>query len=115
MVEDHGTSENSIGDSEILYRSVRPTSQEIYYDEFGTLRVSPQAFADRSRLPSLFRHDLCDAPPLSNPPRLGLDQAVVFLTAGEIREKAGPIEHKAEGTSLVTYLIDVRPDTENQH
>jgi hypothetical protein len=116
MSDDNIPNEQQIADSEVLYRSIRPRPEEVYFDSEGQLRVSPQAFADKSKQPSLYRHLLCDAPPYSNPPRMGPDQAVVTLIAGDIRERAGPIDHRPEKQEPVRYVIDVKPDLSNhQH
>jgi hypothetical protein len=116
MPDAGGESVPPVSDDENLYRSIWLKPQCFSLDENGALRVSPEAFADKSKRPSLFRHDLCDAPPHSNPPRLGPDQAVASLLAGNIREKAGPIVHQAEKREPVTYLIDIAPDlSDGQH
>jgi hypothetical protein len=107
--------EDRVSDEETLYRSIRPVKECFSFDEEGALRVSAQAFADRKMQPSLFRKHLCDAPPYSDPPRLGPDQVVVSLIAGKIRENS-PLQHQSEKQEPVRYLIDVRPDTsDNQH
>ena len=104
-----------VENEETLYRSIWLKKECFGFDEEGNLRVSPQAFADKRKQPSVFRHHLCDAPPASNPPRLGTEQAVVSLTAGRVRETM-PIEQKSENADLMKYIIDVRSDTSNgQH
>jgi hypothetical protein len=103
-----------VGDDERLYRSVRPKLEECYFNPEGQLVLSTEAFNDRQRRVSVYRHDLCESPPHSNPPRLDHDQAVVSATAEEIREKS-PYEHKPDGKPASQYDIDVWPDTEDQH
>lgn len=45
----------SVDDSELLYRSVRLREENFLIEPDGTLRLSSQAFTDRSREPSVFR------------------------------------------------------------
>lgn len=98
-------------DEEILYRSVRQQASYIVKDAAGRLRVSSAAFDDHENEVSLFRHNLCDAPPLSNPPRLGQTDFMVSLLASHIREQRIQFGNNGE-----VFRADVRPDTtNNQH
>jgi hypothetical protein len=77
--------------------------------------VSAEAFADKQKRPSLFRDFLCDDPPLSKPPRLGIDQAVVVLRAARIR-RADPILHSIANKLTTTHIVNLMPDqSEGQH
>lgn len=48
--------------------------------------VSSQAFDDPKMQPSLYRHDLCEAPPESNPPRMSETDGVLHLSPKNIRQ-----------------------------
>ncbi len=114
MSTDETDTGDRVEDEETLYRSIRLQSQNFKIDA-GRLIVSPVAFADRQKQPSLYRHHLCDNPPTSDPPRKGPDQSVVSLIAGDIRQE-GPIEHKSGKEETVKYIVDVKPDTSgDQH
>ncbi len=96
-----------IADHELLYRSVQLRNENFHRERDGMLRISSQAFADRSKEPSLYRHRLCAAPPQSNPPRLNSADAVAGLQASAIRG-SGPLEH-----ANTHYAIDVRSEPED--
>lgn len=105
------TNSTRVGDGETLYRSVwkNPDCLAKYAD--GTLRVSAKAFDDREKQISLFRHDLCDEPPLSNPPRMSQTDMVVALLASRIRE-----QQLSVGSDNAILSLDVLSDTtNNQH
>ena len=114
MPDDGASNPDEVLNNETLYRSIW-LKPECFYFEEGTLHVAAQAFADSNKRPSLYREHLCDAPPYSDPPRIGSDQAVVSLIAGKIRE-ASPILHQSEKKLVEEHVIDVKPDLSNgQH
>lgn len=98
-----------VGNEEVLYRSVRPDPENFKFKD-GKLILSTQAFGDRAKRPSLFRHDFCESPPHNNPPRMGRDQLVVPLKAEQIRE--GDLQLK---NGAATRLVDVERDLFRQH
>lgn len=105
-----GEDRNYVSDRETLYRSVWQKPNYLVYDADGNLRVSSAAFDDEDNEISLFRHDLCEDPPNSRPPRMRDTDFVLALLAQRIRE-----QHLAYGNNE-TYTIDVRPDlSNNQH
>ena len=105
------TSLDAVADGELLYRSVWLQSSYLVKDAEGQLRVSSAAFDDMCNEISLFRHNLCETPPLSNPPRVREDDFVLSLLAIRIRKLEIPFG--SEGEML---KADVRPDTtDGQH
>lgn len=100
-----------VGDGETLYRSVPQQPTFLAKDEGGALRLSSAAFDDSGNEISLFRHDLCEAPPFSDPPRRQATAFVLSLVASRIRQ-----EQISFGNTGETLNLDVRPDTtEDQH
>ena len=97
---------DTIADREVLYRSVWQQPQYLVKVSDGDLRVSSAAFADDGNEISLFRHDLCESPPSSNPPKVRETDFVVSLLASRIRQQQISIGDKGE-----VLTIDVRPDT----
>ena len=105
------TNSNRVGDGEKLYRSVwqNPDCLAKYPD--GSLRVSSAAFYDREFQISLFRHDLCEGAPDSNPPRLNQTDFVIAFLASRIRQQELTV---GEHNKLLN--LDVLSDTtNNQH
>ena len=98
---------NQISDGELLYRSIRLIEENFHREADGQIRLSSQAFADRSKEPSVYRHILCHTPPSSNPPRKNETDAVVALLARTIRENS-PLLH---GTN--EYQVDIRPEPDD--
>ncbi len=94
-----------VADDELLYRCVFHGRG---YQIDGTItRVSSQAFADRSKAPSVDRAKLCDL----NPQWTQKDSkdAVVSLIAGEIRVIDDVVQRDSQGNELYAYQIDVCP------
>ena len=92
---------SKVGDEEVLYRSIRSEQDEgecILQD--GKYEVTSQAFTDRSRCPSVYRHCYCEDPPHSNPPRLGETQGVISFTAFAVRRLS--VSHAGQG-----FIVDV--------
>jgi len=102
---------DQVADREILYRSVWQQPQYLVKDAEGGLRVSTAAFDDDGNEISLFRHDLCVSPPLSNPPRVRDTDFLLSLFASRIRQQQISFGDKGE-----IMTADVRPDTgDGQH
>lgn len=95
-----------VDDGETLYRSVwqKPDCLAKYAD--GTLHISAAAFDDRAFQISLFRHDLCEGPPHSNPPQMSQTDFVLALLASRIRQQELTVGEQGKLMSL-----DVLPDT----
>lgn len=89
---------------ETLYRSIRIEAEEgeIELTESG-YRVTTQGFRDRYKCPSVYRHNYCDKPPYSNPPRKSPTQAVISFTAKQVR--ALSVLHGVQ-----SYIVDVLAD-----
>jgi len=93
---------NYVEDSEILYRRVPCTPENFEKEQSGILRVSPSAFRDRNKQPSVDRAKLCNEDPSftqGNDAKSG----VVFLIASEVRA-AGL---QKEGDNPIAYTIDI--------
>jgi hypothetical protein len=106
MLVTNTTDSNRVSDGETLYRSVwqKPECLAKYAD--GTLHISAAAFDDRAFQISLFRHDLCEEPPHSNPPRMSQTDFVLALLASRIREQKLTV-----GEQNTSMSLDVLPDT----
>jgi hypothetical protein len=92
-----------IADEELLYRRVL---RDHLVREDGALRISSQAFADRSMQPSVDRAELCDHDPrwTQQEPTNG----VLSLLAADVR---GTLPQRDErGRETGVYAIDVKPD-----
>lgn len=99
--------EAPISDEEKLYRSVR--ASEIIRDSSGhVIRVSSQAFGDRTREISVDRATLREHDPRRV--RKSPTDAVAELIAGEVRGIRSLIHRDAQGQEIGLYTIDVRPN-----
>ena len=107
MPDDEASNSDRVADNELLYRSIRLIENNFRKESDGTVRLSSQAFTDRSKEPSVYRHNLCESPPYGNPPRLGETDAVAGLIAATIRRNS-PLLHQGD-----EYQIDIRPEPED--
>ena len=107
-----------VGNEEFLNRSVRLEPINFRVSDNGKFRVSANAFADRSKRPSVYRRILTDDPPYSNPPRMSPNDAIITLQAGRIRGIDPIIQISGTGKTATErrYIIDIDPDTSHgQH
>lgn len=100
-----------VSDDELLYRSVSRDLRGYSVTE-STVRISSQAFSDRSRCPSVDRAKIRDHKPeftLKSP-----NDGVVGLIAKDVRGIA-ETQNDSKGQPICVYKIDVfpRPTEEN--
>lgn len=98
-------SPDRVADEELLYRSVRETE---IIREGGTLRISSQAFSDRSQQPSVDRASLCNHDPTWT--QKSPTDAVVSLLAADVRGIRTLTRRDEQGREVGIYAIDVRPE-----
>ncbi|MHB8645308.1 MAG: hypothetical protein ACYDAR_05925 [Thermomicrobiales bacterium] len=92
-----------VADTEILYRRVQYGRGHYIVNTDGTVTISPEAFADRERMPSVDRAEIR----LNNPAltQIGATDGVLTLITLGVRRIG------LSGTNPpVTYRIDVIPD-----
>lgn len=104
------TPDDYVDDDEIVYRSIRLEPRNFRVGADGEVFVSANAFNDRMKQPSFFRHRLTDKPPYSNPPRMNDTDALVALVAGAIRQTFTFMSGQGSLKSETAYIIDIRPD-----
>lgn len=101
------TPETPIEDLEIVYRRVRPQSKHWKQLPDGTLAISPQAFYDRVKEPSVDRALLRSAADS----REGAGNGLLRLKVGDVRAIAS--HHPSQGEKgSVAYAADVIPKPE---
>jgi hypothetical protein len=101
VAEDHVT------DEERMYRSAR--ASEVLHDASGRpVRVSSQAFGDRSQQVSVDRAVRCDHNPHFT--QKSPSDAVVELIAREVRAIRSLVQRDEQGREVGLYTIGVRPD-----
>jgi hypothetical protein len=107
-----------VASGENLYRSIRLVPNNFYRDSEGNWHISSEAFSDIAQRVSLFRHQLCDNPPSSNPPRLNADDVLACLIAGRIMSETieNTPEQGMDKGRTTTYRFFIEPDqSDNQH
>lgn len=106
-----------VEDEELLYRSLELIEDNFSVDEeTKKIVASAEAFADRNKEPSLYRHDLCESAPHSNPPRMNGTDILAQLVAFEIRKEEVKQKPPEKNEDQKFYIFDVVPDTSNdQH
>ena len=96
-----------VKDEEILYRSLPYNKKDYYTIKEGELKISSQAFGDRTMQPSVDRADLCDRNPqkTQHDPRDG----VLSLICKDIRMIDDVVKRDEKGNEQLKYKIDVIP------
>ncbi len=102
-----------VKDEEVLYRSIPYDKRDYYTTKEGELKISSQAFGDRSMKPSVDRADLCD----NNPKYTQIDpkDGIVSLICQNVRLIDLTQKDEKGKQELYKYKIDVipRPEYEN--
>lgn len=99
---------DSVGDDEVLFRSVSVKHSQCKRDEAGRWKLSSQAFADRTQKPSVDRAILCNSDPFftQKSPKDG----VVSVVAVEVRGIKGVTQNDTNGNVVMTHAFDVIPN-----
>lgn len=97
--------DNLISDEEELYRSVRSQTEftEYFYDDFGQLKITEDAFRDRNKEPSVDRAKLRDFNPALS--KLSETDGIVSLIKKDVRS-IGEVETRGE-VNNISHAVDV--------
>ena len=102
--------DDCVSDDEKLYRSIRGalTEDEYYYDEHDrSLIITPKAFLDSKKEPSIDRAELKNFEPHQS--KLSETDGIVTLVTEEVRA-IGDVVTITEAEARVEHAVDVKPD-----
>ena len=95
-----------VADEELLYRSIpHAKSNDYIHQTVDELKISSQAFSDRSQKPSVNRASLDKYDPTKV--QVNSKDAVVGLATSDVRKTDKVKKQSQDGADLVVYKIDV--------